>query len=221
MNRVENDGLVAKTMIDLYDTKKRLRQGVISLHLSTKESESNDEYTDKINNLLSRVGLDPVLDPKTEDAIRRQLDEYYIQSNSGYLEVWMQGFGFPVIYSENKYSEIVNEFKNKPVWTKQEDCYDIPSTNGANLSKQNLLNGGKKPKGSGIIQIHDPFENRENPVIQKYYILTRTNDDNIARGLQPSPETQQEILKIIDQPDFTKLSTKDKNLLWGYRYPIK
>lgn len=79
----------------------------------------------------------------------------------------------------------------------------------------------QKPKKKGIIRIHDPFEGRTNPISDKYYILTRTNDDNIARGLQPDPDTQEEILDIIDQPDFKELSKKEESLLWRYRYPIK
>lgn len=34
MNRVKHDGLIATTSLDLYDTKKRLRQGVVSLYLN-------------------------------------------------------------------------------------------------------------------------------------------------------------------------------------------
>ena len=104
MNHTKSDGLVATSVLRLFDIKKRLRQGVVSLHLS-KSGEDNDEYTNKINNLWSRVGLDPVLDKKTEDCIRSHLDEYYEQSQSGYLEVCLQGFGYPVLYAENAYKD--------------------------------------------------------------------------------------------------------------------
>ena len=86
-------------------------------------------------------------------------------------------------------------------------------------------------KGNGIIKIHDPVimrkgnlrrrKEQDNPILEKYLILTRTNDNNMARGLNIDSITQKEILNIIDQPDFTALTKKEETLLWKFRYPIK
>jgi hypothetical protein len=70
-------------------------------------------------------------------------------------------------------------------------------------------------------QITSNIEVKTNPVTEKYYILTRTKDDAISKGLTPDRETHDEILQIIDKPDFTELSMNEKHLLWKYRYSLK
>ena len=79
MNRITNGGLVSQSIFDLYDCKKRLRQGVIDLYCSI-DGEEETNFTTKINDLLARVGQEQVKDRKTEEAIKRQLDEYYEES---------------------------------------------------------------------------------------------------------------------------------------------
>ena len=46
------------------------------------------------------------------------------------------------------------------------------------------------------------FLKRSNPITEKYYILTRDVDDNIAKDLRPNSEEVEAINKIIDLPDF-------------------
>jgi phosphatidylinositol 3-kinase len=70
-------------------------------------------------------------------------------------------------------------------------------------------------------QITSNIEMKTNPVTEKYYILTRTKDDAISKGLTPDRKTHDEILQIIEKPDFTVLSMNEKHLLWKYRYSLK
>ena len=65
------------------------------------------------------------------------------------------------------------------------------------------------------------IESFNNPLTEKYYILTRIEDPELSKGLTPDRETHEEIIRIIELPDFTTLPPKDKNLIWKYRYCIK
>ena len=81
---------------------------------------------------------------------------------------------------------------------------------------------------SGVVKFHDPlimmnnpdFLMRSNPITQKYYILTRDIDESGAKDLTPNAEETEYINKIIDLPDFSKLSVEQKATLWHYRYSL-
>ena len=70
-------------------------------------------------------------------------------------------------------------------------------------------------------QITQDIEKNSNPVTEKYYLLTRNEDDALSRGLTPDVQTNDQILRIINKPDFTDLDSKEKHLLWKYRYSLK
>lgn len=99
MNKTENNGLAGSTTLYLFDTKRRLRQGVLDLYLwKNKERDMNltcrtpglppdNYYAESINSLLARIEDKPTSDIVTHKAIKRQLYQYYIDSNSAFLEV--------------------------------------------------------------------------------------------------------------------------------------
>lgn len=70
-------------------------------------------------------------------------------------------------------------------------------------------------------QIVQDLEKNSNPVTEKYYLLTRNEDDALSRGLTPDVQTNDQILRIINKPDFTVPDSKEKHLLWKYRYSLK
>jgi hypothetical protein len=247
MNKIENNGLAASTTLYIFDSKRRLRQGVHDLYLwndkhrdltfkcKTPGLPPDNEYAEKINALLGRIDDKSTYDTITHRAIKRQMHQYYIDSKSAFLEVSLPMFDYPVLYHENVYTTAKHNVLNtKHLLKKYEEFYCFPYSSSVKFADQlrdEPEEISNEIKGTSIIKIHDPVimrkgnlkmrKEQDNPILEKYYTLTRTNDDNIARGLNIDKETQAEILEIIEQPDFTELSRKEESLLWRYRYPIK
>ena len=247
MNKIENDGLVASTTINLFDSKRRLRQGFLNLYLwkdkerdmsfkcTTPGLPPNNEYAEKINSLLGRIDDKSSYDLMTHKAIKRQMHQYYLDSKSAFLEISLPIYDNPILYHENVYRAIKHNVLNTEYLLKKyEEFYCFPFSSSVKFSDEKLeisMEKDQEIKGAGIIKFHDPVimrkgplkirKEQDNPIMEKYYILTRTNDDNIARGLNINTETQKAIVDIIEQPDFTALIQKEESLLWRYRYPIK
>ena len=85
----------------------------------------------------------------------------------------------------------------------------------------------KKPYFKYTTWVFDPLINRakkdytstENPVENKFSILTRTNDDDlIARDIRLNPYNRSQINEVLNMPDFIELESKNITLFWSYRY---
>ena len=59
---------------------------------------------------------------------------------------------------------------------------------------------------------------RKNALQAKYYELTRTVDENIARELIPNEKEQELIDLIIEIPEFMTMTEHDKAMIWKFRY---
>ena len=62
---------------------------------------------------------------------------------------------------------------------------------------------------------------RKSPMQNKYYDLTRTADENIARALRPNEEEQTIIDNILNRPEFLWMQDEHKVMLWQFRYSLK
>lgn len=67
---------------------------------------------------------------------------------------------------------------------------------------------------------HPDFLKRSNPITEKYYILIRDYDDNIAKDIRPNVDEKEAILKILNKPDFYDLEVESKAHLWHFRYSL-
>jgi phosphatidylinositol 3-kinase len=243
----ENNGLIGSTWFYLFDIKKRMRQGFynlviwenqlpdLSYSFKTPGFPDNDKVTREINVLLSKIRQEEPKDALTYEAIKDKLKQLYIASKRSYIEICLPDFDYPVLFFESCYNSIIrdiiypkymlesyeaayleNDFKKDPIEEIKKDC---------DPDKICVFN-------SGIIRFHDcammkkqgltsNIESYNNPLTEKYYILTKIEDPEIAKGLTPDRETHEEIMRIIELPDFTTLPPKDKNLIWKYRYFIK
>ena len=61
---------------------------------------------------------------------------------------------------------------------------------------------------------------KKNPLQDKYFKLTRADDENVARELQPKPQELEEINKILKIPDFMTLTQEQENLIFKFRYSL-
>lgn len=62
---------------------------------------------------------------------------------------------------------------------------------------------------------------KSNPLKEKFYDLTRKEDDNIAREIRPSPEEKKVLEEIIEKPDFIEMTESEKAMVWRFRYSLK
>ena len=58
---------------------------------------------------------------------------------------------------------------------------------------------------------------KPNPIVDKFYIMTR-EDSVSASQIKPTTGQQEQIDKIASVPDFKKMSTEDKTIIWRFRY---
>ena len=69
--------------------------------------------------------------------------------------------------------------------------------------------------------IKKDYTSTENPIENKFSILTRTNDDElIARDIRLNPYNRSQINEILNMPDFIELESKNSVLFWSHRYEL-
>jgi hypothetical protein len=120
-NKFEDGGLVGATVFNVFDTKRRLRQGVhdLVIHESKKPDLSydfttpglpdNDEEAKEINILLSKIRKVEPKDKQTPKAIKTRLHQLYLNSKHAYIEVSLPYFDCPVVYNEGHYESVRKE----------------------------------------------------------------------------------------------------------------
>ena len=269
-NKQENNGLIGSTCFYLFDSKKRMRQGLcnlviwnnvkpdLSYEFTTPGFPKDNSFARDINVLLNKVSLQEPRDDlnqvhknpeefrigasptkassQTQIAIRQKLEHLYLLSPVSFLEISLPEFDYPVIHVENCYSSVIRDiiYPENLLESYNAAYLETPAPITEHKPPKHLSKDSEKisMKGSRVIRFHDSaimrrqnlvgnMQARNNPVTDKYYILTRTEDDSISRELTPNQDTKKEILNVIELPDFTQLSHKDQNLLWKYRYSLK
>ena len=97
-------------------------------------------------------------------------------------------------------------------------------------SKKNEIEEEKiNPYFKYTIWVYDPCINKskkdytstENPIENKFAILTRTNDDElISRDIRLNPYNRAQINEVLNMPDFIELESKNSILFWSHRYEL-
>lgn len=227
LTKPHEQSLVAGTTVDLFDSKLRLRQGHHALRLwkgaapdlglstRTPGLPGEDEDCRQINTLLSRVDkYQPNrewLDSSVADGIHQKMFELYLKSTEAYFEVEFPSFGCTVLYGDTPYSQrVIDRYIFPPPLVKPDRQIEGPQA----FQK--------------LIKFYDPlimrkndFLARQNPMTEKYYILTRDIDESIVKDLRPNHQELQVINEAIDQPDFMPLSVEAKAKFWRFRYSLK
>jgi len=125
------------------------------------------------------------------------------KSESSYLEVSLQKFNLPVIYEEEK----------NPVYKQFIKTLQIKDANGTAFKIDNIIRDPEIRKGKN-------FVSKDNPITEKFSILSRITDDSVAKDLRPGPADTQRINELLNTPDFIKLEDSDIILFWRYRYHL-
>ena len=135
-----------------------------------------------------------------------KLSDLLTQTENAYVIIKFPSFKNAVIYEEDISADYKRVFK----------C-GVPPIEGINFNKYTAwiydpsINISKKD---------NDFLKRDNPISEKFSILSRGNDDLFSRDKRSSPIERNEINRILNNPDFIKLENKDITLFWSYRYEL-
>ena len=246
INSSEENSLVGSSCFYLFDSKRRLRQGVFNLYLhfskqcdfscafTTPGFPADNEPCSSINKILSKIGDKEPVVKQTPEAIKRALLDLYTSAKHVYIEISMPIFDLPVIHDESKVSTVYKDILYPSYLMVQYKNTFMTPGNGVikNVLDKPMKEGKISLKNTGVVRYHDfsvmgkqnlqaSAEGERNPVSDLYYFLTRTEDDMNAEKLTPDTEDHSALLETIETPDFTSLKPDQKNLLWKFRYSIK
>lgn len=123
-NKEENGGLIGSTAFNVFDSKRRLRQGMydfvihknkkpdLSYNFKTPGLPDNDEEAKEINILLSKIRKEETnnkqvpKDRQVHKTIKTKLGQLCLDSKNSYLEVGLPYFSCPVVYNEGLYESV-------------------------------------------------------------------------------------------------------------------
>ena len=160
----------------------------------------------------------PIL--KTDKMLQfdKKLEQLLSKTEDSYVVIKFPSFQKKVIYEEAISKNYIRTFKNL--------------SNYENITKYNINNfdpDKKKPYLKYTTWVFDPCINKlkkdytstENPVENKFSILTRSNDDElIARDIRLNPYNRAQINEVLNMPDFIELESKSSILFWSHRYEL-
>jgi phosphatidylinositol 3-kinase len=124
------------------------------------------------------------------------------KTENSYLEILFPSFNYCVIYEEEK-SNINSKFYQS-----------------LNIRTSNSLNKLDNWVCDPEIRKEKNFLSKDNPITEKFSILSRISDDAFARDIRPSHIEYSRIEELLNTPDFIKLEDSDIILFWKYRYSL-
>jgi len=177
------------------------------LNIKNDEKEKPKDIKDssQINFNLNNCFYNPIkntMELKTDNMkyFEKSLDEFLAQTNDSYIVIKFPSFYHTVIYEEDISADYKQIFK--------------PELN---------LSFGNWVIDPYINQSREDFNNKDNPISEKFSNLTRGNDDDddlYARDIRLNPVSLNRINKLLNTPDFIKLDNNDITLFWSYRYEL-
>ena len=135
-----------------------------------------------------------------------KLSDLLTQTENAYVIIKFPSFKNAVIYEEDISADYKRVFK-----------WGVAPIEGMTLNKYTSwiydpsINVSKKD---------NDFLKRDNPISEKFSILSRGNDDLFSRDIRLSPIERNRINELLNTPDFFKLENKDITLFWSYRYEL-
>ena len=238
--QVEENNLLGKTKIYLFDDKMNLNQGrhifklikpnyernnddfnkelelddigkEIDLLINTyygneiSKTDEKEKNADLKDEKLNNIFYNPVKDNlyiKTTGMrnIEKTKDLLLARTNNCYIEIKFPSFPHTVIYEEDISEDYHELFKP-----------ENPHSIFNHWVQDPYINMGR-----------EDFNNKDNPISEKFSNLTRGNDDDelYARDMRLNPLALNRINKLLNTPDFIKLDNNDITLFWSYRYEL-
>ena len=185
----------------------------------TEIKQASKFETIKNNYYFNRDFQRPLIKTSKMNQFDDKLEELLTKTDNSYVVVKFPPFRNKVIYEEAVSKNYKKVFKS---------CYRFDF--GEDKSKTNEIEEEKKnPYLKYTTWVFDPCINKlkkdytstENPVENKFSILTRSNDDElIARDIRLNPYNRAQINEVLNMPDFIELESKSSILFWSHRYEL-
>ena len=185
----------------------------------TEIKQASKFETIKNNYYFNRDFQRPLIKTSKMNQFDDKLEELLTKTDNSYVVVKFPSFRNKVIYEEAVSKNYKKVFKS---------CYRFYF--GEDKSKTNEIEEEKKnPYLKYTTWVFDPCINKlkkdytstENPVENKFSILTRSNDDElIARDIRLNPYNRAQINEVLNMPDFIELESKSSILFWSHRYEL-
>lgn len=184
----------------------------------------------------------PVLEKQRQSELATGGRPTVVQSHPGvghYLFIELPNFLLPIVYLDETYpismtipqisfvGDTLNYSKNSNEAAMVVNSIDIPSVPLAKLYDPNFhnatLNQYNASQEQALPSTGGPSAlsaNALDPIERKFQKLaTNINNNSVLdKEVKPSPQTRDELLKILNMPSSAQLSDHDKKLLWKYRY---
>ena len=185
----------------------------------TEIKQANKFETIQNNYYYNRDFQRPLIKTNKMNQFDNKLEELLTKTDNSYVVIKFPSFRNKVIYEEAVSKNYKKVFKS---------CYRFDF--GEDKSKDNEIEEEKKnPHLKYTTWVFDPCINKlkkdytstENPVENKFSILTRSNDDElIARDIRLNPYNRAQINEVLNMPDFIELESKNSTLFWSHRYEL-
>lgn len=213
--------LLASTILQFFTPFLNMMQGKHVYQLTKVNNEVSKEYDNAttikddylyeldqlVNNYYNNFNNKNINDNYLEkdkvdfsSYFNKKLTSILNNSDYGYLEVLFPVFNFPIVYEEEKIK--INYYKNLKI-------KDI--NNGPAIRFDNWVADIEIRKGKNLFS-------KDNPITEKFSILSRISDDAFSRDIRPSHVELSRIEELLTNPDFIKLDDSDTILFWKYRY---
>ena len=184
------------------------------------EIRQADKFERIVNNYYFNQDLQrPLIKTNNMNQFDSKLEELLRQTENAYVVIKFPSFKNCVIYEEAVSKNYRKVFKNSYRFDANDE-----------KSKKNEIEEEKKnPYIKYTTWVFDPciniskkdYTSTENPVENKFSILTRSNDDElIARDIRLNPYNRAQINEVLNMPDFIELESKNITLFWSHRYEL-
>ena len=242
----ENDNLLGKTRIYLFNEKMNLNQGrhIFKLIKNNKKNSSLNEDLLELDDVEKEIDLliskyySHIDEENKNDKLNKKdsnininINNYFYNSSTNTLDIKPDNMK----YFENTLNELLSKTNNSFVVIKfptfpntviyEEDIsedYNPVFNPELPLSENNSI--FKNWVNDSFLNISRvDFNNKDNPISEKFSNLMRENDnddDLYARDIRLNPIAMHRINKLLNTPDFIKLDNNDVALFWNYRYEL-
>ena len=240
----EGRNLLGKTRIYLFNEKMNLNQGRHVYKLS--KIKKNEIFTEEqielnevekeidyiINNYYTHIDEEKknIFANSKEEQI--SFDNYYYNSTKKIFDKKTESMKYfedalnGLLFKTNNSFVVIKfpTFPNSVIYEEDisEDYHQV-FTPELNLAYENtIFNNWVNDPYINIAR--EDFDNKDNPISEKFSNLMRENDDDddlYARDIRLDPVALHKINKLLNTPDFIKLDNNDVALFWNYRYDLK
>ncbi|KAG7697980.1 hypothetical protein KL929_001157 [Ogataea haglerorum] len=199
------------------DQQKQSQMQILEAKLKQREhgEASPVEWLDQLTfRRIEQINAKEAAKLKQQLSITKRTGDVHINLELAQFEI-------PIVYSDVKYatlnittseSHVMNAVARNNVSNRDQLLFnEIQSSNLQDLAKQ------RRPA------IFDPDQYRseiiEDPIESKFRRLERTHQSSsLDKDIKPTLKLRAELTKILHKQFFEKLSQKEKNMIWKYRF---